>query len=365
MTRAAPALPRGARVCIVMLSAVGDSVLVLPVVVALKRHDPSCHVTWLLEAVPASLVRGHPCVDEIVVVDTKSGVRGFAALRRALGARRFDLVIDLQVALKGGVVTALIDAPAKLGFDRARARDLNWLFTTHRIPPRPRQHAQDQYFEFLAHLGVPHEPVEWRIGPWRDERGWQREFLAQFARPVAAVVVGASDPSRDWLPERWARVCDALYDDYGLQPVFVGGPSAREAATAAAIGALATRPPASALGSGLRRLVAILDGSALVVSPDTAPLHISVAVGTPVVSLMGQASPRRSGPYRRFHDLVVDAFTDPGDGDRVVWERRPGRMQRIGVADVLAKVERWRTHYRGARGRPGGADATREGDARG
>ena len=357
MTRAAPALPRGARVGVVMLSAVGDSVLVLPVVVALKRHDPSCHVTWLLEALPASLVRGHPCVDEIVVVDTKSGVRGFAALRRALGERRFDLVIDLQVALKGGVVTALVDAPAKLGFDRARARDLNWLFTTHRIPPHARQHAQDQYLEFLAHLGVPHEPVEWRIGPWPGERAWQRDFLAPFARPVAAIVVGASDPGRDWLPERWARVCDALNEDYGVQPVFVGGPSAREAATAAAITALAACAPVSALGSGLRRLVAILDASVLVVSPDTAPLHISVAVGTPVVSLMGQASPRRSGPYRRFHDLVVDAFTEPGDGDRVVWERRPGRMPRIQVADVLAEVERWRTHYGGAHARPGGGAA--------
>ena len=332
-----------------MMSAVGDSVLVLPVVVALKRHDPSCRITWLLEAGPASLVRGHPCVDEIIVVEPKRGLRGLAALRRALAGRRFDLVIDLQVALKGGLATAITAAPTKLGFDRARARDLNWLFTTHRIPPHARQHAQDQYFEFLAYLGVPHEPVAWHIGPWADERPWQREFLARFDRPVAAIVVGASDPNRDWLPERWARLCDALVDEYGLQPVFVGGPSAREAATAAAVAARTAHPPASALGSGLRRLVAILDGSALVVSPDTAPLHISVAVGTPVVSLMGQASPRRSGPYRRFHDLVVDAFTEPGDGDRVVWERRRGRMPRIQVDDVLAKVERWRTHYAGQR----------------
>jgi heptosyltransferase I len=84
-----------------------------------------------------------------------------------------------------------------------------------------------------------------------------------------------------------------------------------------------------------------------VVSPDTAPLHLSVAVGTPVVSLMGQTSPRRSGPYRRYHDLIVDAFADPGDGDRVVWERRPGRMARITVADVVHRVETWHTRYRG------------------
>lgn len=340
-----PAVPRGARICVVMMSAVGDSVHVLPVITALKRHDPGCRITWLLEPGPAALHAGHPCVDEIVVVPRRGGARGWAALRRSLADRAFDLVLDLQVALKGGIATALARAPAKLGFDRRRARDLNWLFTTHRIPAHPRQHAQDQYLEFLAHLGVSPEPVEWRIGPRDDERPWQRGFFAPFDRPAAAVVVGTSDPNKDWLPERWARLCDALANDYGLQPVLVGGPSPRERATAAAITALARHAPVSALGSGLRPLVSILDGAALVVSPDTAPLHISVAVNTPVVSLMGQTSPRRSGPYRRFRDLVVDAFTDAGDGDRVVWERRPGRMARITVDDVLSKVERWRERY--------------------
>jgi heptosyltransferase I len=358
----AAALPPGARICIVMLSAVGDSVHVLPVVVALKRRDPSCHVTWLLEAGPAALHRGHPCVDEIIVVNSRAGVRGYAALRHALAGRAFDLVIDLQVALKGGIATALVRAPVKLGFDRRRARDVNWLFTTHRIPPHARQHAQDQYFEFLAYLGVPHEPVEWHIEPREHERQWQREFFARLDRPAAAIVVGTSDPNKDWLPDRWARLCDALADDYDLCPVIVGGASAREAETAAAIARLTRRPPANALGSGLRPLVSILDGAALVVSPDTAPLHISVAIGTPVVSLMGQTSPRRSGPYRRFHDLVVDAFTDPEDGDRVIWDRRPGRMARITVDDVLAKVARWRERYAGEpqrvghRARPDGND---------
>jgi heptosyltransferase I len=140
-------------------------------------------------------------------------------------------------------------------------------------------------------------------------------------------------------------VSDALASDYGLAPVLLGGPSPREAATAAEIARLARHRPVNALGSGLRRLVALLDGCTLVVSLDTAPLHMSVALDRPVISLMAQASPRRSGPYRRFEDLVVDAFTEPGDGARVVWERRRGRMARITVQDVLEKVERWMTRY--------------------
>src|SRR5699024_1275140 len=145
--------------------------------------------------------------------------------------------------------------------------------------------------------------------PWPAERGWQRDFFAAIPRPVAALAIATSDPDKDWLPERWAALCDHLVEDHGLEPVLVGGPSAREAETAAAIMRRTRLPPINALGSGLRRLVAILDGAALAVTPDTAPLHIAVAVGTPVVSLMAQTDPRRSGPYRRFHDLVVDRFT--------------------------------------------------------
>ena len=212
------------------------------------------------------------------------------------------------------------------------------------------QHVQDQYFEFLRFLGVPHEPVTWDLGPREHERPWQREFTARFDRPIAAIVCGTSDPDRDWLPERWAEVCDALDADFGLQPVLVGGPSDRERATAAAVIRLARRStPHDALGSGLRNLVAILDASALVLSLDTAPLHVTVALDRPVVSLMAQADPKRSGPYRKFHDLIVNAFAEPGDDPAaVIWERRRGRMARIEVRDVLERVQRWRERYAGA-----------------
>jgi heptosyltransferase I len=336
------------RVCIVMLSAVGDSVHVLPVVTALRRHRPDAHVAWVVQRGPLALVQGHPAVSAFHVVEPTGG--GLLDLRRRLRGERFDLAIDLQVALKGGLATAVVPARAKLGFDRARARDANWLFTTHRIPPGPRQHVQDQYFEFLRFLGVPHEPVTWDLGPREDERPWQREFLSRFDRPIAAIVCGTSDPDRDWLPERWAAVCDALDADFGLQPVLVGGPSPRERATAAEVIRLAVRSrPFDALGSGLRNLVAILDASALVVSLDTAPLHITVALDRPVVSLMSQADPKRTGPYGKFHDLVVNAFAEPDDDpSQVIWERRRGRMARIEVRDVLDRVQRWRERYAGA-----------------
>src|SRR5258707_1335486 len=211
------------RVGIIMMSAVGDAVHVLPLVTALKRHSPASRVTWVLQPGAASLVRGHRDVDEIVEFDRSRGWRAYLGIRRELARRPFDVALALQVYLKAGLVTSFAQAPVKLGFDRARARDLNWLFTTHSVPAREGQHVQDQYFEFLEFLGIPHEPVTWDLGPWDNEREWQHPFLSGFARPPAPSVVGTSKPEKDWMPERWADVCDALWHDFGLQPLLVGG----------------------------------------------------------------------------------------------------------------------------------------------
>lgn len=338
------------RIGIVMMTAIGDAVHVLPVVNALKRKQPNCHITWVLQPGPASLIGGHPAIDDIVLFHKKRGLRAFHDVRRELISRRFDIVLDLQVYLKAGIVTFLADAPVKLGFDRARASDLNTLFTTHRIEPRSPQHVQDQYFEFLEAIGVAPEPVVWNLGPWPEERAAQREFFARLERRAVALVVATSNPQKDWIAERWARVSDALYEDYSLQPVLVGGRSHREVAFERTISSLTSHPPISTLGAPLRELVGILDGSDLVISLDTGPLHMAVALDKPVISLMAYNNPKRVGPYRRFHDLIVDAYGDPGENYPISSEHRRDRMQRIQVSDVLDKVALWRERYAGRAG---------------
>lgn len=341
-----PPTTRLNEILIVMMSAVGDAVHVLPVINAIKRHSPQSRITWLLQPGPATLVGDHPGVDEVLIFDRTLGWSAFADVRRQLAKRHFDLALGLQVYFKAGLITAMATADVKLGFDRKRARDLNFLFTTHRIPAGPFRHVQDQYFEFLQALDIPHEPVEWNLGPWPDERAWQAEFFRPFRRPAASLVVATSKPQKDWIPERWAEVVDRLYEDHGLQPVLVGGRSPRELAAEEVIMDRAVHKPVSALGSGLRRLVSILDGSALVIAPDTGPLHMAVALDRPVVSLMAYTNPKRTGPYRRFHDLIVDAYGDPDEQYGITMENRYDRMPRIGVEQVMEKVRVWEERYR-------------------
>jgi len=130
-----------------------------------------------------------------------------------------------------------------------------------------------------------------------------------------------------------------------MQVVLVGGQSDREVQAERTILERAVHKPRSELGSGLRKLVSILDASSLVLSPDTGPLHMSVALNRPVISLIGYTNPKRTGPYRRFHDLIIDAYGDPGEDYPISMENRPGRMKRIETRDVLEKIQLWRERY--------------------
>nr|NIP78954.1 glycosyltransferase family 9 protein [Gemmatimonadota bacterium]NIQ53573.1 glycosyltransferase family 9 protein [Gemmatimonadota bacterium]NIU73730.1 glycosyl transferase [Gammaproteobacteria bacterium]NIX43871.1 glycosyl transferase [Gemmatimonadota bacterium]NIY08085.1 glycosyl transferase [Gemmatimonadota bacterium] len=329
---------------VVMLSALGDAVHVLPVVNALKRAWPETRITWLIQPVPFRLVRDHPAVDRFVVFRRRKGLSAWRSFRdagRQLRDLRFDLVLALQVYAKAGLLTALTRADVKLGFDRARARDLNWLVTNERIPPHPVQHVQDQYFEFLEHLGVDPEPVEWRVPIGDEDRAAQRAFFGSLDRPACAIVVGTSKPEKNWAAERYARTLDALESDFGMRPVLVGGPSAVEREKADAILERTGARVIDTLGDDLRRLVWMLDGASLVISPDTGPLHLARALDTPVVGLYGYTNPKRYGPYRKYEDLVVDGYARyPGEEYPPSMEYRAEGMERVSVEEVLGKVER-------------------------
>jgi heptosyltransferase I len=346
-----------------MMSAIGDSVQVLPVVNALRRAWPEVHITWLIQPGPHALVGGHPGVDEFILYPRTRGLAAWEAVRRVaeklraaaqeLPRGRFDLLLALQVYFKAGIFAGLAPASVKLGFDRLRARDLNWVFTTHRIPCHPDgfAHIQDQYFEFLDVLGVDPNPVSYGLTLSDDEEEARRDFFARIDGPACSLVMGTSDPRKDWTPDGYAQVVDALEEELGLRTILLGGPGAAEARMARETMEKARTRPVLALGDGIRRLLWVLSGSDLVVSPDTGPLHMARAMDVPVVGLYGYTNPKRYGPYRRFTDLVVDGYARfPGEPYPVCMERRRDGMGRVTPEGVLEKVRLAMDRYVGPSG---------------
>jgi heptosyltransferase I len=348
-----------------MMSAVGDAIQVLPVVMALRRAFRGARIAWVLQPGPFNLVRNHPAVDDFFLFPRGDRGRNAPSLWRALRTVRdtsreirematrelngtFDLLLSLQVYFKAGLITTWAPARIKLGFDHKRARDLNWLFTTHRIPPHPRgcQHIQDQYFEFLACLGVDPEPLDYGLRMTEEEREEQSRFFTDCPGPACALVVATSDKRKNWTAEGYAEVAKALPVDFGLQPMLVGGCSEPENELAREIMTRAPGVVVDARGGDLRRLLWQLEGSDLVISPDTGPMHMARALEVPVVSLFGFTNPKRSGPYRRFTDLIVDGYArSPKEDYSPSMQKRRGGMGRVTPEGVLRKVGLARERY--------------------
>ncbi len=348
------------RICVVLLTGLGDVVHGLPVVNALKDADPRRHVTWVSEPMPSTILEHHPSVDAIVRYRRREGRRGVQTLWRDLRAASravggFDLTLNFNVYFKSAWPTVFSGATRRLGFGRDRARDGIWLFENDRLRPRPRRHTQDMFLEFLERLGVPHHapavPNDWRITCSADERAAQEAWFADRrrehgARPVAAIVPASAVHAKDWRADRWAAVADGLHDR-GFTVALVGGPGERETAIARDVVRTARAPVVWAMGDGVRRVAWILARSALVLAPDTGPLHIARAFGVPTIGLYGHTNPWRVGPYRAFEDLWVDRYTEPGaTPDPSTFVPPPDdRMQRISTADVLSRVDHAIVHY--------------------
>jgi len=335
-------------VCIVLLSGIGDVVHGLPLALDLKDRDPGTLVTWVAEAAPAQVLRHHPAVDRIVEFDSRGGAKGVWTLLRTMADIRADLTLNVQRYFKSVWPTVFSSAPVRVGMAPSKTSDGIRFAHTHVMEEGPWKHSQDLFLDFRGALGIDrNRPVRWDLTFSDREQHERRAFFGTLgARPVAGLVVASANPKKDWPPERYARLADALAGDFGFQVILLGGPSDRERRAVAVIRSLAGSSPVEALASSVRQLMIRVAGSSLVVAPDTGPLHIAHALDVPVVGLFAHTNPWRVGPWRRFHDLVVDRYTEPGDApDPSAYLPKDDRMDTITVSDVLAKVEVARSTY--------------------
>lgn len=335
----------GRRVALVLLSAMGDVVHAFPLLTSLKARYPDIRLEWFAQPTPGEIARRHPAVDRVWTIRGPSRSRALGDLRRRLRGERFDVVIDLQVYLKASIVTALIDSPRKIGFDRRRARELNWLVTNERIRPHPLQHVCEEYLEFADHCQAP-RLYAWPITLSGRDREAQERFCHRRTTPIAALVVGTTRREKEWLPSQWARIANELHFEYGYSVVIVGGRCSSEDTMAGEIVRLATAPVADLRADDVGRLVWLLDASSLLIACDTGPYHVGVALGVPSIGLFAATDPGRYGPVGRFRDLLVDAYHHAGVADRPPSRKRlAGQMGRIKAADVQAMIERARSRY--------------------
>ncbi len=321
------------RILIVRRSSLGDVVVSLPALVAIRRAFPHAHIAWLVEDSFADLVRGHECLDEVITIRRFSARaprqwwRETRRVGRGLRERRFDLAIDLQGLGKSALMCYLSGAPRRLGF-AGETRGMLGMRWVNELVPVPREiMAVPRALQMAHYLGAPIYPVEFRYPISAEAREWAEEVLgtppadlgtdpftcvlkggeAEAPAPLVGLVLGASTEVKAWPVGHFVRLAEDLRGK-GLQVVLIGGRA--EAEREAAVQQRLSQPVRSVVGrTDLPRLAAVLARTDAVVSGDTGALHIAAAVGTPVVGLYGPTSPEATGPY--------------GEQHRILWDRPP------------------------------------------
>jgi len=337
-------IPR--EVCILRLSAIGDTCHVLTVVRTLQQAWPQTRFTWIIGKVEAKLLGLIPDI-EFITFDKRHSLRDLRRFRTLMAERRFDLLLHMQLSIRASLLSTYVPTSVKLGFDRARARELQWLFTTHRIAPREREHVLDCLFGFAEALGVHDRVLRWDIALPEDARRYATQIVDD-RRPTLVISPCSSHPRRNWRAEFYAQVADHAVRVHGARVVLTGGPSALERTMGQAIEKSAKARLINTIGGDtLPQFQALLERADVLLSPDSGPVHMATAAGTPVIGLYAATNPERSGPYlsrsscvNRYGEAAQKFLGRPAS--ELAWTtkiEKPGVMDLIQPADVTRKFD--------------------------
>lgn len=333
-------------VCILRVSAIGDACHVVPIVRTLQQAWPATQLTWIIGKTEARLMHLIQGV-EFITVDKRSTPAAVHELRAQLRGRQFDVLLHMQLALRASLLSRCVPAQVRLGFDRARARELQWLFTNARIAPRAREHVLDSFFGFTEALGIRERLLRWDLPLPAGARAYAERLIPD-PRPTLIISPCSSHTLRNWQPLRYAAVAEYAANRHGMRVILAGGPSALERQTGAAIEQACQAPLVNQIGQDtLPELLALLARATVLVTPDSGPAHMATMAGTPVIGLYAATNPARSGPYLSGR-WCVNAYPEAArvfrglEPQELPWTHKieePGVMELIRVNQVTERLD--------------------------
>jgi len=316
------------------------------VIHAIRQFEPQAEITWIIGKLEARLLKGLPDV-QFIVFDKKGGLQAILDLRKALKDRQFDVLLHMQVAARANLLSKLVKAPLRIGWDKPRWRDRHQWFINQSVHSVPLQHQVDGFLEFAHALGAQPGPPVWNMPVSEQDQQWAKQTLGD-GPPILMISPCSSHPLRNWAPDRYAAVADHAVEKLGMRVVLTGGPSELELKTGQEIESAMQNAVQNLIGKDtINQSVALLQCASIVLSPDSGPVHLASAVGTPVLGLYAATPNQRSGPFNSL-DLSVDRYADAAlkfrqkDPKELRWGQRiehPGVMDLIEAKEVIAKLD--------------------------
>jgi len=276
------------RILIVKLSSFGDVVQTLPLLHGLRASFPSATIGWAVQKSFASLLHGHPYIDNLHVLASKK-LGPCLKLGKELRNEKYDIVLDAQGLFVSALVGRLSNAPTRIGYNWRREAN-NIFMTDTSVIATDRVHMVEKILRLGDAVGASRFPF------LRDDYLASKPTSIDVPgvhKRVAALVVGASVASKTLSPEHWAGLAGKLVED-GFSPVLIGGP--QEQTVSENIEQMTAYPLRNLVAkTSFTELAGVLANAAVVVSSDTGALHLAVAVGAPTVGLFGVTDPVGTG----------------------------------------------------------------------
>ncbi len=293
---------------------VGDAIMALPALRALRAKFPDAHIAIVARPYVADIYRDQAICDELIPYDPKGphrGWKGRETLAKDLRAKRFDIALLLQNAFDAAWLVWRAHIPQRIGY----ARDgRSFLLTKAIAVPKPGEippHEKFQYLELIRRAGwidalYDDAHIELYVGgPKREQAATTLREAG--ARPNAlriAVGAGASYGSaKCWPPDRFAKSLNAILSQVDADVVLFGTVS--EAAVSSAIATELGRPPIDLTGkTKIAELPALLSQCQLFLGNDSGAMHVAAAVGLPIVAIFGPTDPEGTAPVTLLATLV-------------------------------------------------------------
>jgi heptosyltransferase-1 len=324
------------RILVVRLGSLGDVVYTLPAVAALRRARPEAQIDWVVDRHWYPLLEGNPDLSDVIILDRGStGSFLFTAWR--LRTAHYTSVIDFQGLYKSALLARITGAPERVGFSRHFAREpAAALLYTRRVSPKE-PHIVKQNVALAAALGAQNSQCRFplRVRP-AAEALLGEKLAAEGLGEFFVISPGGGWRSKCWPPERYGALHRELARRTGLRGVISFGPGERELAEAAKQAAGAPEP--LVLDIDVAQLMALARRARFLVAADSGPLHLAVALGTPVVGLYGPTAPERNGPFNPADVVVRNARPEETTLKR--GDQYSPAMLSITVEQVVAAVER-------------------------
>lgn len=292
-------------ICILRLSAIGDVCHAVAAIQAIQKQWPATEITWIMGKIEAQLLHDLPGI-KVIVFDKSTGFSGMKAIWKQLADQKFDALLHMQLALRASALTLGIRAKYKIGFNRKRAKEAQWLFTNKKIKDVSSTHVLDSFFEFAYFLGIDKTTPSWNIPLAEADINFAQQ-VREDNKPLFVISPAASKDERNWLTERYASVADYAMQQ-GFQVILCGSPAAREVKLGNDIERLMHEKATNLIGkTSLKQLTAVIREAKLMLAPDSGPAHIATTQGVPVIGLYGHSNPNRTRPYLS-RDTVISVY---------------------------------------------------------